>query len=74
MYEIEEIFYELFYHVKGKLLLVFLEIRHCQHNTLLLYVAYVGEWVDVAVSCFPLSSVGGMETLRMTSADDTSTQ
>jgi len=74
LYEIEEIFYELFYHVKGKLLLVFLEIRHCQHNIFLLYVAYVEEWVCVAVSFFPLSSVGGMETLRMTSADDTSTQ
>ena len=74
MSEIVEIFYQLFYHVKGKLLLVSLEIRHCQPNIFFLYVAYVEEWVRVAVSCFPLCSVGGMETLRMRSVDDTSTQ
>ena len=55
-------------------MLVFLEIRHFQPNIFLLYVAYVEEWVRVAVSYFPLSSVGGMETLRMTFADDTSTK
>ena len=74
LYEIEEILYQLFYHVKGKLLVVFLEIRHFQHNIFLLYAAYVEEWVHVVVSYFPLSLVGGMETLRMKSADDTSTQ
>ena len=73
LYEIEEVFYQLFDHVKGKLLLVFMETRHFQHNIFLLYVAYVEEWVRVAVSYFPLSLVGGIETLRMSSADYTST-
>lgn len=34
----------------------------------------VEEWIRVAVSCFPLSSVGGMATLKMVSAVDISTQ